>query len=72
MDPLACPTCCEPMQIIAFITRTSVIEQILTHLRTRATPEAHVGARSPQSTLAPARRRASRDPRPFADRPTPP
>ena len=31
------------MRIVAFITETSVIDQILAHLRTRA---AHAGARS--------------------------
>ncbi len=38
VDPLACPTCRGPMRIIACITQASVIDQILTHLRTR---EAH-------------------------------
>jgi hypothetical protein len=38
VDPLSCPTCRGPMRIIAFITQTSVIDQILTHLRTRARP----------------------------------
>jgi len=31
-------------------TRTSVIDQILAHLRARAAPAAHAGARSPPST----------------------
>ena len=44
VDPLACPTCRGPMRIIACITQASVIDQILTHLRSRA---AHAGARSP-------------------------
>lgn len=39
-DPVACPTCHGPMQIVAFITQVVVIDQILQHLRTRATPEA--------------------------------
>jgi hypothetical protein len=57
------------MRIVAFITQTAVIDQILTHLRTRAAREAHTGARSPPSTRAPASRGASRAPRPFADAP---
>ena len=44
VDPLACPTCRGPMRIIACITQASVIDQLLTHLRSRA---AHAGARSP-------------------------
>ena len=60
VDPLACPTCRGPMRIIAFITQTSVIDQILTHLRTRATTGAPDGARSPPSTRAPATRGAAR------------
>ncbi len=47
VDPLACPTCHGPMRIIACITQVSVIDQILTHLRTRATHAAHAGVRSP-------------------------
>jgi hypothetical protein len=47
VDPLACPTCHGPMRLVAFITQTSVIDQILTHRRTRAASTAHVGARSP-------------------------
>lgn len=46
VDPLACPTCRGPMRIIAFITQASVIDQIFTHLRTRAAREAHAGSRS--------------------------
>jgi hypothetical protein len=34
------------MRIVAFITQTAVIDQILTHLRARAAPAAHA-ARSP-------------------------
>jgi len=33
------------MRVVAIITQTSVIDQILTHLRTRATREAPSGAR---------------------------
>ena len=46
VDPLACPSCHGTMRIVAFITQASVIDQILTHL-TRASGEAHAGARSP-------------------------
>ena len=70
VDPLACPACHGVMRIVAFITQASVIDQILTHLRTRAAHAAHAGARSPPSTRAPARRGASRTPRPSADAPT--
>ena len=47
------------MRIIAVITQTSVIDQILTHLRARTTTEAHVGARPP-SPRAPASRGVAR------------
>ena len=47
VNPLACPSCHGAMRIVAFITQTSVIDQILAHLRTRASREAHTGARSP-------------------------
>ena len=57
------------MRIVAFITQASVIDQILTHLRTRASGEAHAGP-SPPSTRAPASRGTSRTPRPSADAPT--
>ena len=50
--------------IVAFITQTSVIDQILTHPRTRGTAAAQAGARSPPSTRAPATRGASRAPSP--------
>ena len=69
VDPLACPSCHGAMRIVACITQTSVIDQILTHLRTHASREAHAGPRSPPSTRAPASRGASRAPRPFADAP---
>ncbi len=36
VDPLACPTRHGPVRVVAFITQASVIDQILTHLRTRA------------------------------------
>jgi len=39
------------MRIVAFITQTSVIDQILTHLRTRATPGG--ARRCPESPLDP-------------------
>ena len=60
VDPLACPTCQGRMRIIAFITQTSVIDQILTHLRTRT--GARADARSPPSTRAPAISGATRRP----------
>ncbi|MFO0227798.1 MAG: hypothetical protein ACK54B_00445, partial [Gemmatimonas sp.] len=66
------PTCHGAMRIVASITQTSVIDQILTHLRTRAAREAHAGPRSPPSTRAPASRGTTRAPRPPADAPTPP
>jgi hypothetical protein len=72
VDPLACPTCHGAMRIVAIITQTSVIDQILTHLRTRAAYATHAGARSPPSTRAPASRSIARAPRPPADAPTPP
>ena len=72
VDPLACPTCHGAMRIVAFITQASVIDQILTHLRTRAAPAAHAGARSPPSTRARPSRGTSRASRPSADAPTPP
>ncbi len=46
VDPLACPSCHGTMRIVAFTTQTSVIDQILTHLRTRAAHATHAGARS--------------------------
>jgi hypothetical protein len=70
VDPLACPTCLGPMRILAFITQTAVIDQILTHLRARAAPATHA-ARSPPSTWAPASRSTARAARPGADAPTP-
>jgi hypothetical protein len=36
VDPLMCPSCHGAMRIVACITQPSVIDQILTHLRTRA------------------------------------
>ena len=70
VDPLACPTCHGAMRIVAFITQTSVIDQILTHLCTRAAHAAHADARSPPSTRARASQGASRAPRPPAAAPT--
>ncbi|MBK9409749.1 MAG: transposase [Gemmatimonadetes bacterium] len=71
VDPLACPTCRGAMRVVAFITQSSVIDQILTHLRTRAVPAPHPGARSPPSTRAPASRSPARAPRLAADAPSP-
>ena len=71
VDPLACPACHGVMRIVAFITQSSVIDQILAHLRTRAAREAHGGPRSPPSTRAPGGG-ASRVPRAPAAAPTAP
>ena len=67
VDPLACPTCHSAMRIVTLITQAAVIDQILTHLQTRAAREAHAGARSPPSTRA----HASRGPREYGPPPTP-
>lgn len=69
VDPLACPSCHGAMRIVAFITQASVIDQILSHLRTRATREAHAGPRRAPPRPGPPRG-ASRAPRPPADAPT--
>ena len=37
VDPLACPSSHGAMRIVAFSTQGSVIDQILAHLRARAT-----------------------------------
>jgi hypothetical protein len=57
VDPLVCPRCAGPMRIVACITQAAVIDQILTHLRTRATAGAQPGARSPPATAARGARR---------------
>jgi hypothetical protein len=44
VDPLACPTCHGVMRLVTCITQPSVIDQILTHLRTRATTATHGAA----------------------------
>src|SRR5665647_3072160 len=62
VDPLACPQCVGAMRIVAFITQASVIDQILTHLRTRAAAQDRPGARSPPSTRVPSNPRARRRP----------
>ena len=69
VDPLACPTCHGAMRIVAVITQTSGIDQILTHLRTRASREAPAGSRSPPSTRAPVSRGTARAPCPSAHAP---
>ena len=69
VDPLACPTCHGAMRLVAVITQTSVIDQIRTHLRTRASRAAHAGPRSPPSTRAPASRGTARAPCPSAHAP---
>jgi hypothetical protein len=63
VDPLACPHCAGPMRIVACITQSAVIDQILTHLRTRATSGDRRSARSPPSTAAPVARGANRSSR---------
>ena len=52
VDPLMCPRCAGPMRIVACITQSAVIDQILMHLRTRADSGIRPGARSPPSTAA--------------------
>ena len=54
-DPLACPSGRGTMRVVACITQASVIDPILTHLRTRAAMATHGAARRPPSTRAPAR-----------------
>ena len=58
------------MRLVAFITQTSVIGEILTHLRTRAFREAHAGPRSPHRR-APPRAAARRAPHARPPRPRP-
>jgi len=65
VDPLACPQCAGPMRIVACITQSAVIDQILTYLRTRAASgaaAARSGARSPPSTGASVARGTRRRP----------
>ena len=62
VDPLVCPRCAGPMRIVACITQAAVIDQILTHLRTRAATGAQPGARSPPATAASVGRGARRRP----------
>lgn len=45
VDPLAFPSCHGAMRPVAFITQASVIDQILTNLRTCTAREAHAGPR---------------------------
>ena len=61
-DPLACPTCHGVMRLVACITPRSVIDQILAHLRTRATTAAYADARNPPSTRGPSGPGATRRP----------
>jgi hypothetical protein len=72
VDPLTCPSCHGMMRVVTFITQASVIDQILTHLRTRAASTASAAARSPPSTRASASRGMSRAPRPSPEAPTAP
>ena len=46
VDPLVCPQCAGSMRIVAFITQSIVIDQILTHLRTRSAPGPIPGGRA--------------------------
>jgi Putative transposase len=62
VDPLSCPKCTGTMRIVACITQSAAIDQILTHLRTRAASGDRRGARSPPSTVSPVARGASRRP----------
>ncbi len=56
VDPLACPSCHGAMRLVAVITQTSVIDEILTHRRTRTARDAHERVGGPvdarQSVLA--------------------
>ena len=62
VDLLACPACHGTRQIVAFMTQPSVIDQILTHLRTRATTGAHAAAWRPPSSRGPSGPDAPRRP----------
>jgi hypothetical protein len=66
VDPLVRPHCAGAMRIVAVITQSAVIDQILTHLQTRVAAEARRGARSPPSTAA----SVARDTRGARRRPT--
>ena len=55
---LVCSRCAGAMRIVACITQAAVIDQILTHLRTRTAAGARSGARSPPTTGASGARRA--------------
>ena len=48
VDPLACPSCHDAMRIVAFITQTSVIDQILTHLTPQQPVQAAIAPPWPQ------------------------
>ena len=61
----------DSMYLQGFITQSLVIDQILTHLRTRASTAVHTGARSPPSSRAPSAGAANRSlstPGPHRDR----
>ena len=62
VDPLVCPQCAGSMRIVAFITQSTVIDQILTHLRTRSATGNRPGPRSPPSTCASIARGGRRQP----------
>jgi hypothetical protein len=68
VDPLACPTGHGTMRSVAVITQTSVSDQILTHLRTRAAREAHAGPRRPATSRGRSVRAAIPPARPMGPR----
>ncbi len=72
VDPLVCPSCHVAMRVVAFITQASVIDQILTYLRTRAAPAASAAARSPPIDAGPREPRHFTHPRPSREAPTAP
>ena len=53
VDPLVCPKCRGTMRILAFITQASVIDHLLTPLRSRAMAGAQPRARRPPASPAP-------------------
>ena len=74
VDPLACPTCHGVMRIVAFITQPSVIDQIVTHLRARATTATPArGAPNDPGSVGTGRHATTRSdpPRPLSTAPTP-
>jgi hypothetical protein len=70
VDPLVCPRCAGPMRIVACITQSAVIDQILTHLQTRVAASVAAARRRARSPPSPAASRARGVRRPTA-RPAP-